>query len=268
MVFGDRSCGWVLFAVLGLGAAGCSEVKEVTIADVSFESLYVVATPNPGKDSVSLSVTLVFDRPEDDRCYQLSPGTRASAGDLALPTSSLGGIIQVDDWRFPDTCIDGVGFDHPDVPLSTTPTDTTIRIEDESGHVEMTIRNLLVKRQVSFIEPADGVLRPSTWVRMLWTPESDPVDTFGVSFVSKPVEVHAVETNDTSDFQDGKVKFFTSIAFQNLKTNTYFDPGTTLEGSLKFDVSLEPTVLSCSIEGTCWTRFPVTATTPAVLIQE
>jgi hypothetical protein len=256
----------MLFALFGLGVSGCSEVNEVAIDDISFESLFVLVMPNSGKDSVSLSVWLNFDRPEDDACYELSPDTRGTIGDLVLTASALGGIRKTD-WKYPDVCIDGVSFDHPDVPLSTTPSDTTIRIEDESGHIEVTIRDLFVKRQVSFIDPADGVVRPNTWVRMLWTPETDPVHGFGVSFLSSSVTVN-LDNIDTHDFREGTVEFFTETFFRNPDTNTYFEPGTMLNGLVEFDVFLEPTVISCGIKGECKTSFRVMPSIPADLLQE
>lgn len=260
--------GWILFAVFGLGAAGCSGVDEVTIADLSFKTFDVLAIPNVGRDSVRLDVMLVFKRQEDDPCFELSPGVRGSVDDQALTTLWAGGIIRSHDWRFPDVCSDGMRFELLDVPLSTVPTDTTIRVEDDSGSVEMTISNLLVKRQVSFIEPADGVLRPNEQVRLRWTPDSDAVDSFGVSFLSPSVELHAVDNTETHDFWNGMVRFQTQLVFTDTDTQTSFEPGTMLKGLLRVKVPLTPKVIACGVEGRCTTSFQAAPTTPADLLQE
>jgi hypothetical protein len=185
-----------------------------------------------------------------------------------LTDISLGGRGPSDDWVSPGACIDSISFRERGVPLSTTPTDTTIRIEDESGHIEMTVENLLVERQVSFLEPADGVIRPDKQVRMLWTPDSDSVHSFGVNFVSALNEVHTVDDFDTHDTQNGTVEFHTKSAFKNDETGIYLEPGTMIEGSFMFNVTLAPKVISCGVEGMCTTSFEATPTIEATLLQE
>jgi hypothetical protein len=257
----------MLFAAFGLGAAGCTGVNEVEIADLPFNGIFVHVSPSGLKDEVIVTASFTFDRSEGDACYELSPGTRASVADHELTANSLGGT-ETTPVTWPPPCRDTVDFHSPGVPLSATPTDTTIRIEDGSGHVDVTIMNLLVKREVSFIEPADGVIRSNSSVRVLLTPDSDAVDEFNVNFVSGDITVPDVDDTTTHDFQDGAVEFTTPKFFDIKSTKAPFASGAMLEGSLELQAFLTPTVISCGVKGTCEADLQVRPKLPAGLLQE
>jgi hypothetical protein len=141
--------------------SGCTE--EIDIADLKVSSIYVDL-----RDS-DLAVSLGFARAEgDDTCYELSGDTLATVDGLELTTMSLGG--SEGDRDFTRHCDDGAYFRSGFGPLASSESTSKIRIEDDTGHIELAVTNLLVERKVSFLQPADGHFHAGEEVTLQWSP--------------------------------------------------------------------------------------------------
>jgi len=158
-----KRCGYALLSGMVVALSGCSD--EIEIADLKLSSIHVGIEDSPPH----LTVGLGFGRAEgDDTCYELSSDTRATVDGLELTAVSLGGHMT--DHDFTGYCIDSAYFESTDVSLASSESTSKVRFEDDTGHIELSVTNLLVARKVSFLQPADGHFHAGDEVTLQWFP--------------------------------------------------------------------------------------------------